>query len=55
MNQLKNVLNDFSEKKCVSKGKLIQPLRVSLCGSLTGPSMARLDDGFRQRKHVSEG
>ena len=39
---IETCLNDFSEKKCVSKGKLIQPLRVSLCGSLTGPSMANL-------------
>ena len=44
-NQHKSIetcINDFSEKKSVSKGKLIQPLRVSLCGSLTGPSMTEL-------------
>ncbi len=35
-------INDFSEKKIVNKSILIQPLRVSLCGSLTGPSMADL-------------
>ena len=39
---IETCINDFSEKKSVSKGKLIQPLRVSLCGSLTGPSMADL-------------
>ena len=39
---IEKCINDFSEKKCVSKGQLIQPLRVSLCGSLTGPSIADL-------------
>ncbi len=39
---IETCINDFSGKKCVSKGKLIQSLRVSLCGSLTGPSMANL-------------
>ena len=39
---IETCINDFSEKKCVSKGNLIQPLRVSLCGSLTGPSMVDL-------------
>ena len=39
---IETCINDFSEKKSVSKGKLIQPLRVSLCGSLTGPSMVDL-------------
>tara|TARA_B100001250_G_C19768190_1_gene775806 strand:+ start:31 stop:1443 length:1413 start_codon:yes stop_codon:yes gene_type:complete len=39
---IETCINDFSEKKIVSKAKLIQPLRVSLCGSLTGPSMADL-------------
>ena len=35
-------INDFSETKRVSKSKLIQPLRVSICGALTGPSMVDL-------------
>ena len=39
---IETCINDFSEKKYVSKGTLIRPLRVSLCGSLTGPSMADL-------------
>jgi len=39
---IEKCINDYIEKKCVSKAKLIQPLRVSLCGSLTGPSMADL-------------
>ena len=39
---IETCINDFSEKKRISKSKLIQPLRVSLCGSLTGPSMVDL-------------
>ena len=32
----------FVESKGVGKGKLIQPLRVALTGTLTGPSMVDL-------------
>ena len=39
---IESCINDFSEKKGLSKLKLIQPLRVSLCGALTGPSMIDL-------------
>ena len=39
---IETCINEFSEKKSVSMGKLIQPLRVSLCGSLTGPSIIDL-------------
>ena len=39
---IEKCIDDFSERKCISKGKLIQPLRISLCGSLTGPSLADL-------------
>ena len=39
---IEKCIDDFLENQCVGKGKLIQPLRVSLCGSLTGPSVADL-------------
>ena len=39
---IQRCLNDFSETKRVSKSKLIQPLRVSICGALSGPSMVDL-------------
>ena len=39
---IQRCINDFSETKCVSKSKLIQPLRVSMCGALSGPSMVDL-------------
>ena len=35
-------INEFADTKEIGKGKLIQPLRFALSGTLTGPSMVQL-------------
>ena len=35
-------INEFADIKEIRKGKLIQPLRFALSGTLTGPSMVQL-------------
>ena len=35
-------INEFANTKEIGKGKLIQPLRLALSGTLTGPSVVRV-------------
>ena len=35
-------INEFADTKEIRKGKLIQPLRFALSGTLTGPSVVQL-------------
>ena len=40
--ELVESMTKFVENKGIGKGQLIQPLRVALTGTLTGPSMVEL-------------
>ena len=41
-NSIDRSINEFADTKEIGKGKLIQPLRLALSGTLTGPSVVRV-------------